>query len=343
MSPVTPRIVRDWRGIGRSVRTLAFCCLGAIPLLAAPALASPIEVTASPVELDDRGAGRQSLGPLTYLGGLRLRSANRLFGGLSGLEIMNAGQSIVAVSDRGFWFRADIVFGDDGRPVGLANADLSRIRGQDGAILGRRYLQDAEALARDGDDFLVAFEGFHRIRRYPIGLGPEGSTAAITGIPGLRDMPSNGGIEALAVLAPGRLIAISEEGRTSEGDLQGWIIDGDNRYSVTYVTEGSFKPTDLARLPSGDLLVLERRFSALGGFGGRLRFVEKEMLRPGERMSAREIVRFRAPLVDNLEGLAVTRTGGRTLVYIVSDDNFSTFQRNLLLLFELDEEKLGGP
>ena len=71
--------------------------------------------------------------------------------------------------------------------------------------------------------------------------------------------------------------------------------------------------------------------------------VEKENIRPGERLAAREIVRFRTPLVDNLEGLAVAQSGGRTLVYIVSDDNFSTFQRNLLLLFELDEEKLARP
>ena len=337
------RTIRDPRRMSRSLCTLAFLWLAGVALWAAPAQASPLEITSSPVELDDRGANRQSLGPLTYLGGIRLRSQNRLFGGLSGLEIMDGGRSIVAVSDRGFWFSADIAFGDGGRPLALVNADLTRIRGQDGTMLGRRYLQDAEALARDGDDFLVAFEGFHRIRRYPVGLGPEAAATAITGIPGIGDMPSNGGIEALAVLGPGRLLAISEDGRTSEGDLQGWIVDGDNRYSVSYVTEGSFKPTDLALLPSGDLLVLERRFSALGGFGARLRLVDKENIRPGERLTAREIVRFRTPLVDNLEGLAVTQSGGRTLVYIVSDDNFSTFQRNLLLLFELDEEKLVRP
>ncbi|MBT3627577.1 MAG: esterase-like activity of phytase family protein, partial [Rhodospirillaceae bacterium] len=43
--------------------------------------------------------------------------------------------------------------------------------------------------------------------------------------------------------------------------------------------------------------------------------------------------------VDNMEGIAVRRDGaGHTLVYLVSDDNFSVLQRTLLLMFELKPE-----
>lgn len=308
---------------------------------AAPAWAEPIEVTTSSVALDRRDATRQTLGPLTYLGGLRLRSSSRIFGGLSGLEVSEDGRRLLAISDRGFWFSADLVFGEDGRLSGLTNTDFSRMRGRDGKPLARRFLQDAEALARDGEDYFVAFEGAHRIWRYSAAQGPAAAGEPTHALPGLRGLPSNGGLEALTVLRPGVLLALSEDGRTPEGDLQGWLIDGEQHDEVSFVTQGRFKPTDLAVLPSGDLLVLERSFSGLGGFGARLSVIDRATVVPGERLAGREIARFRAPLVvDNFEGLAVVEVGGRTLVFIVSDDNFSAFQRNLLLMFELDETQL---
>ncbi len=316
----------------------------ALGLLAvAPAWADPIEVTTSSVALDRRDAARQTLGPLTYLGGLRLRSPSRIFGGLSGLEVSEDGRSLLAISDRGFWFSADLVFGADGRLSGLANADFARMRGRDGKPLTRRFLQDAEALARDGEDYLVAFEGAHRIWRYSAAQGPAAAAAPTHIIGGMRGLPSNGGLEALTVLRPGVLLALSEDGRTPAGDLRGWLLDGERHDEVSFVTQGRFKPTDLAVLPSGGILVLERSFSGLGGFGSRLRLIDGETVIPGARLVGREIARFRAPLVvDNFEGLAVVEVAGRTLLFIVSDDNFNTFQRNLLLMFELDETRISA-
>jgi hypothetical protein len=38
--------------------------------------------------------------------------------------------------------------------------------------------------------------------------------------------------------------------------------------------------------------------------------------------------------IDNMEGIAVHRpAGGETIITLVSDDNFSVIQRNLLLQF----------
>jgi len=40
--------------------------------------------------------------------------------------------------------------------------------------------------------------------------------------------------------------------------------------------------------------------------------------------------------IDNMEGIAVHRAGnGETIVSLVSDDNFSIIQRNLLLQFAI--------
>ena len=44
--------------------------------------------------------------------------------------------------------------------------------------------------------------------------------------------------------------------------------------------------------------------------------------------------------IDNFEGLAVrTDAEGRTLVYILSDDNFNLLQRTLLMMFVLADEE----
>ena len=39
--------------------------------------------------------------------------------------------------------------------------------------------------------------------------------------------------------------------------------------------------------------------------------------------------------IDNMEGIAVHRDEGRTILTLISDDNFSFIQRTLLLEFEL--------
>jgi hypothetical protein len=40
-------------------------------------------------------------------------------------------------------------------------------------------------------------------------------------------------------------------------------------------------------------------------------------------------------LVDNMEGLAVRTEGNRHFVYLVSDDNFNSVQKTLLMKFEI--------
>jgi hypothetical protein len=82
-------------------------------------------------------------------------------------------------------------------------------------------------------------------------------------------------------------------------------------------------------LPSGDLLVLERKFSLLVGMVVRIRRMPLKSVAPGVIIDGPSI--FDADLgyeIDNLEGLVLT---------MVSDDNFSMIQRTLLLQFTLPE------
>jgi hypothetical protein len=92
-------------------------------------------------------------------------------------------------------------------------------------------------------------------------------------------------------------------------------------------------------LPSGDLLLLERKFSLLGGIGIRIRRIALSSVAPGAVIDGPAI--FTADLgneIDNMEGVdAHVTPEGETVLTLVSDDNFSMIQRNLLLQFTLVE------
>ena len=200
--------------------------LALIVLAAAGARADPVTLELSPVRLNAVDRAQDSVGQLRYLGGLELRSEDPRFGGLSGLALGGSGR-LVAVSDAGYWFEADPLIDDDGRLAGLENAAMSHLRDRDGAPVEGKRAGDAEAVERRGDStYIVAFERDHRLWRYDV----AGELAAAKPVPldpptGLDSVPGNRGIEALAVLGDGALLAVTEGATDDAGDLLGWLIE----------------------------------------------------------------------------------------------------------------------
>jgi hypothetical protein len=86
-------------------------------------------------------------------------------------------------------------------------------------------------------------------------------------------------------------------------------------------------------------LLLERKFSLLGGVGIRIRRIPLTSVAPGAVIDGPAI--FHADLgneIDNMEGIdAHVTEEGDTVLTLVSDDNFSMIQRNLLMQFTLVE------
>jgi hypothetical protein len=313
------------------------CALFAGLLLAAPAAAEPVDVDVTPLALDPAASGVTRVGRLEYLGGFILRSDDREFGGLSGLLVDD--ERAVMISDRGLWLTARLRHDVTGRLRGIDDVDIAPMADLGGGTIAhRRGLADAEALTRLPDGRLVvAFEQRHRLWIYGPGEPPAAAKPTQLALPmPLQRADANGGVEAIARLPDGRLALLTESLRWKNGSLVGWLLDGRRGSPVEYVTEGEFVPTDLAVLPEGDLLVLERRFSLLGGVGARLRLVPAAEI-SGRVWQPQLVARLEAPLaVDNFEGLAVADRGdGDPLVYIVSDDNFNALQRTLLLQFRL--------
>ena len=311
-----------------------------LPILlisAATVAAEPIVVEARPVPVDARANGEQRVGNLAYRGGLVLTSAYRHFGGLSALAVTPDGRRLTALSDRGHRFVLALLYDRRGDLIGVDGADAQRLRGLDGEPLRRKKNGDAESLARAGPDAtVVAFEQRHRLWRYASDGGPP---TALPMPPGSAELSRNSGLEAMASLGDGRLLAIAE-GRGTADDHPAWIGGLSGWERLSYASASGFKPTAATRLPDGDILVVERTFDLLGFFSVRLVRVDGRLIAAGNRLQGRLVAVFRQPLtVDNFEGVAV-RQGprGKPLVYLISDDNFRAAQRTLLMMFELEDE-----
>ncbi len=197
---------------------------------------------------------------------------------------------------------------------------------------------------------LISFERNHRIGRFPV------SDRGIEPPTGYLKMPSdnrqvvafNKGIEAVGVLRGGPLggsvIAFAEEGYDEKRNHTGWIWPGGlggepQRLGLTNI--GDFAVTDVASLPDGSVIVLERKFRWLEGVRMRLRVIRAGLVKPGALLEGETLIE--ADLgseIDNMEGLALSRDQrGQTIITLISDNNYNAMlQRNLLLQFAIGPE-----
>lgn len=287
-----------------------------------------------------RAARLLPLGPparpfLQPLGALTLNTDAWGFGGLSGLHLA-PDLTLTAVSDLGRFWQAPLLV-EGGQLIGLGPARHGPLRDAAGAALRRGAQGDAESLVRLPDgDWLVGFERQHRILRYRDIAGPGRPVEAP---PGLLAAPGNGGLEGLTLLADGRLLALAEQlPGEAAGSRAAWFGTWEAGRiawnAADYLPSAGLDPTDLAALPDGGALVLERRFSLFGGFTVRLAHLTAAALRSGAPLVAQTWLDLPPDgPAENWEGVAVARHDGRLLVALVSDDNQSPFQESLLLLY----------
>jgi hypothetical protein len=290
----------------------------------APTLGVPISIDAVPVLLNPQNASETAIGDFLYAGGLELTSSqtDRLHG-LSDL-IFTGTDRLTAVGDFGVFLDARLVFDSVERLVGLADASLTALTGEDGKALSGKHEADAEGLTKlASGDRLVSFERTHRIWLYPAAGGPPRRVPSPE-IP----FPENGGMEALAVDAEAGTDAYVV-GAEISGDtwtchvlsppcIKGPSVDKPEEFGLVAIT----------RLPGMMTAYLLRAYDAARGTRITLRIVRSTT--PVARMDMGEPM-----TIDNFEGLAaVPRTDGRIRFYLLSDDNGSATQRTLLLAFD---------
>jgi hypothetical protein len=302
-----------------------------------------IEVNARPIASFDRSdRTRLRFGSLEYRSGLALTSRFPGFGGLSGLRLDAKGERFISFSDEGAWFTGRIAY--RGREmIGLDDVEAAPMLGSDGQPITAHGWFDSESIALDGPRVYIGLERVNRVLRFDFSKGFTRSLGEVVPLPpAARKLPCNKGLEAL-VFVPrglplaGTLIAMSERGLDARGNLIAFLVGGPTPGQFSVRRTGSYDISDATLLASGELLVLERKFSLIAGVGIRIRRIALGSVAPGAVVDGPAI--FEADIgdeIDNMEGIdAHVTPEGDTVLTMVSDDNFSMIQRTLLLQFTL--------
>ena len=302
---------------------------------APPSLQRPAERRAEatvrfvPVPLDRADPERRRVGGLVFLGGWEARSDSLLFGGISALHVENG--EATAFSDSGSLIRFRLPGHAEEVPVHIAPLPHGPGTGK------RKTDRDVEALAVSGRLAWIAFERINAVWRYD----RAGWRATAAAQPeAMREWKANRGSEAMLRLPDARFLLFSEgEG----GESPVLLFHGDPALPGTRTTRLGYRPprgyriTDAALLPDGSMLFLNRRFRLLGGISAKITVMNPRPLQEGMVLEGEEMATLLTPIsVDNMEALAVAEEGGRTILWVASDDNFNPLQRTLLLKFAVE-------
>jgi hypothetical protein len=308
---------------------------------AEPRPARPLQIEAKALPFSTGEDAKQHAGKLKHRGTLKLSSDDSDFGGLSGLIVSGDGTRFLAISDNSNWLTGTLSY-RDGRLVGVSGREIAPLLDEKGRPLSGKG-GDAEGLtgSLDGDVF-VSFERDHRIWRYAFGKdGLAAKAVAVAAPVALKEAPDNGGLEGIARLSDGRLLALSESFHDGNGDIRGWLLkDGADAASVTLKRRAPFDLTDVQQLPGGDVLTLERRFNRIGGVGFEMRRIKGADVAAGATLDGELVADVGMNyIIDNMEGLSVRKDDdGKTVVYALSDDNFNPrLQQTLLMMFMLED------
>lgn len=272
------------------------------------------------------------IGALEPIGAVTLGADDPAFGGFSALSLAH-GRALL-LSDGGNYVSVRM----RGRQLTtLASGTLP-----DGPGTGwLKEDRDTESLAEDPRTgaLWVGYERANAIWRYTGGFARAAGHVAPAG---MRRWRANGGAESLARLPDGRYVVIQEEapGKRTRAAL---LFDGDPTARGTrvqafrYTPPAGFNPSDAAALPNGDLLVLNRRWRPPLRFDARLVRVPAAELRAGHVARGRQIAALDGVVRENCEGLAIAREGGRTIVWIATDNDTYWWRPSLLMKFRLAE------
>ncbi|WP_127113025.1 esterase-like activity of phytase family protein [Shimia sediminis] len=248
------------------------------------------------------------------------RISESWFGGFSGIEVAEDGQSFVAISDRSWLVRGNFKR-TDGEITGIILDERHALHTTPGERL-RNEFGDSEGLAVDGRNrTFVSFEAEDRVMQ----INDSGHGRELPVSKAFDAMPRNGAFEALAVAPDGDLFAIPESplGRAN----QALVFQFDGRkwtQPFPISRHKKFRPVGADFGPDGRFYLLERAFN---GFGFRSR-VRRFDVTPNGFANETELIRTFFGMHDNLEGLSVWRDPeGHIRLTMISDDNYRFVQR----------------
>jgi hypothetical protein len=289
---------------------------------------APLPPTVSFVTFERVEDVRGLSGRLRLAGAWSLTSNDPRFGGLSALHV--EGGQVTAFSDSGWLIRFPL----PGSPE-TVRAQISLTPGM-GASADSKADRDVEAMAVLGPLAWVILERRNLAIRYHRDGWRRDSFAKPKA---MKKWRANNGAEAMLRLPDGRFLVFSEgKGGISDALMFSGDPSAPNTAAISmrYRPPEGFRITDAALAGDGRMLLLNRDVNILkGGFVAKLTAAPIPASRAGGLIEGEEIAYLGWPLADNMEGLSVTREGGRTILWMTSDNNYNSIQRTLLLKFIL--------
>ncbi len=272
---------------------------------------------------------KADLRPLEVTGAWELDSPNDNFGSYSALVALGDG-TLLAGSDRGSMMHVSLPGVRPARArIGYFGLDPNRAKRQ----------LDLESLTRDpvNGRLWLGFEGNNRIERFEADFRGEAKVWPEA----MRGWPANQGPEAMVRLADGRFVVLAEGTYSWTDDVTPGLlfprdpVAGAEPVAFRFAPPDGYLPVDVAQLPDGRAVILLRRvaWGVPPGFSGKLLVADPATIRAGEVWRTNWLADLDARLPsDNYEGLAVEPDGrGGVVLWLISDDNNSVFQRTLLL------------
>jgi hypothetical protein len=266
---------------------------------------------AAVVRFDSATLDSRGFSPLALAGAWSLTSSDPRLGGVSALAV--EGDSLIALTDSGVIVRF-------AKPGGGSVKAL--IRELPGGPEGARFKsrRDSEALLRDsaGRGWWVAFENRNQVWLYDQAFGRALGRIDF----GKKRWPRNRGIEGLASEEDALLLYPERGDQVVE-------VRGSSEQAIP-IANPAGRISDAARLPSGELVVVNRHVTA-AGFVNSIGLMERT--RTGFRY--RDRIPLSVSPLDNVEALAPERLpDGRIRLWLMTDDNFQRPMRTLLIALD---------
>jgi hypothetical protein len=203
---------------------------------------------------------------------------------------------------------------------------------------------DSESLAIGEHHIYVGFERYHRINAYPY-PGFEKAMPDSVQFPVLKKgerLTDNGGMECILKTPDegplrGALMFVAERSYNKQGDFIAGVQSGPMKGTFYVERLAPYDVTDGVFLDDGSFLLLERKFGLREGIGMRIRKFSSADIRPDATIRGETLIEADfSHQIDNMEGIdAYKAADGSTHLIVVSDDNHSLLERNLMLEFRL--------
>ena len=322
--------------MSRSVRIGRFFLICAVALGIAPGTlvrsdlkpdSGTLPVTITSLRFDERFHG-----DLEVTGAWHLTAPHAAFGGFSTL-ILSDNDRLLSATDRGWLLNLQLA---EGAPV-KTGARLEDFAKRTPKL---RTLRDLEAMASDPVSGTVwtAYENANVLQR----LAP-GGRAERRAPPEIQNWSANSGPESLVRRDNGSFLVLGEGSvATAQRDRPALLFADDpiadtKPISFRLKTPPRFAPVDATALPDGSVLVLLRRLQIElpPRFTSAILQIDPDEIAEGDILSGTILAYLEAPeLSENFEGIAYAPSANDDdvgAIYLISDDNFSLFQRTLIM------------